>query len=109
MREAGDSETATFIEEYADYLESHIEDWTLTTTGSLLEGQSSYYLRILPEQVGQQNPAEDKEERILNIANHAPGEESDFPARDVVDGDFWNWSATAFAVRKTRTSLQPSR
>ena len=47
---------AAFIEEYADYLESHIEDWTLTTTGSLLEGESSYYMRILPEQIGQQNP-----------------------------------------------------
>ena len=88
MREAGDDETAAFIEEYADYLESHIEDWTLTTTGSLLDGESSYYMRILPEQVGQQNPAEDKEERILHIANHAPGEESDFPARNVVDGGF---------------------
>ena len=88
VREAGDNETAAFIEEHADYLESHIEDWTLTTTGSLLEGESSYYMRILPEQVGQQNPAEDKEERTLHIANHAPGEESDFPARNVVDGGF---------------------
>jgi glucoamylase len=86
MREAGDNETAAFIEQYADYLESHIEDWTLTTTGSLLGGVTSYYMRILPEQVGQQNPAEDKEGRILHIANHAPGEESDFPARNIVDG-----------------------
>jgi len=88
VREAGDNETAAFIEEYADYLESHIEDWTLTTTGSLLEGVTNHYMRILPEQVGQQNPAEDKEGRILHIANHAPGEESDFPARNIVDGGF---------------------
>jgi glucoamylase len=88
MREAGDKAAAKFIEEYADYLESHIEDWTLTTTGSLLKGESTYYMRILPEQVGQQNPAEDKESRILHIANHAPGEESDFPARNIVDGGF---------------------
>ena len=88
MREAGETKAAAFIEQYADYLESHIEDWTLTTTGSLLEGESSYYMRILPEQVGQQKPAEDKEEHILHIANHAPGEESDFPARNVVDGGF---------------------
>jgi glucoamylase len=88
MREAGDNAAAAFIEEYADYLESHIEDWTLTTTGSLLQGENSYYMRILPEHVGQQNPAEDKEERILHIANHALGEESDFPARNVVDGGF---------------------
>src|SRR5208282_2082159 len=63
IREAGDNEAAAFIEEYADYLESHIEDWTLTKTGSLLEGETSYYMRILPEQVGQKNPAENKEER----------------------------------------------
>jgi len=88
VREAGDNDTAAFIEEYADYLESHIEDWTLTTTGTLIEGESTYYMRILPEQVGQQNPAEDKEERILHIANHAPGEECDFPAQNVVDGGF---------------------
>ncbi len=88
IREAGDNAAAAFIEEYADYLESHIEDWTLTTTGSLLKGESTYYMRILPEQVGQQNPAEDKESRILHIANHAPGEESDFPARNIVDGGF---------------------
>jgi glucoamylase len=88
VREAGDDETANFIEEYADYLEAHIEEWTLTTSGSLLEGQSQYYMRILPEQEGQENPAEDKDARILHIANLAPGEESDFAARDVVDGGF---------------------
>jgi glucoamylase len=45
-------------------------------------------MRILPEQVGQENPAEDKESRVLHIANHAPGEQADFPARDIVDGGF---------------------
>ena len=38
FRERGDEETATFIEEYADYLESHLEDWTVTTKGSLVKG-----------------------------------------------------------------------
>jgi len=88
LREDGDEEGAAFIEEYADYLESHLEEWTLTTTGSLLEGVSTYYMRILPEQVGQENPAEGKESRILHIANRAPGEASDYPARNVVDGGF---------------------
>jgi glucoamylase len=45
-------------------------------------------MRILPEQIGQEHPAEDKDSRLLHIANHAPGEQSDFPARDVVDGGF---------------------
>ena len=88
FRKYGDQETATFIEEYADYLEAHIEDWTLTTTGSLVKGISTYYMRILPEEVGAEQPAENKESRILHIANHAPGEQSDFPACNVVDGGF---------------------
>jgi glucoamylase len=88
FRKRGDAATAAFIEEYADYLESHIEDWTQTTTGSLVEGTSTYYMRILPEQVGQVRPAEDKESRVLHIANRAPGEQCDFPARNVVDGGF---------------------
>lgn len=88
IRERGNKETAAFIEEYADYLEAHLEDWTVTTTGSLVEGTCTYYMRILPEQVGQRHPAEDKESRVLHIANHAPGEQSDFPARNIVDGGF---------------------
>lgn len=86
FHERGDEEAATFVEEYADYLEVHVEDWTVTTTGSLVEGISTYYMRLLPEQVGQAHPAEDKESRVLHIANHAPGEQSEFPARNVVDG-----------------------
>ena len=88
MRARGEDEAACFVEEYADYLEAHIEEWLVTNTGSLLEGVSTYYMRILPEQVGQQHPAEDKESRVLHIANLAPGQQSDFPARNVVDGGF---------------------
>jgi glucoamylase len=84
----GDEATATFIEEYADYLEAHVEEWTTTTKGSLVEGTPTYYMRILPEEVGQKHPAEDKESRVLHIKNHAPDENADFPARDVVDGGF---------------------
>ena len=34
-RERGEEATATFLEEYADFLESHLEEWTTTTEGSL--------------------------------------------------------------------------
>ncbi len=88
FRRRGDRETATFIGQYADYLEGHVEEWTLTKTGSLVEGISTYYMRILPEEVGSEQPAENKESRMLHIANRAPGEKSDFPASNVVDGGF---------------------
>lgn len=38
FHEIGNHEAATFVEGYADYLEAHIEEWTTTTTGTLLDG-----------------------------------------------------------------------
>ena len=86
FRERGDADTADFLQDHADHLEGHLEEWTVTTTGTL--GTGPYYMRILPEAVGQEHPAEDKEARVLRIANRAPGEPDEFPARDVVDGGF---------------------
>ena len=88
MRVRGEEEAAKFVEEHADYLEEHLEEWLVTNNGSLLPGVSRYYMRILPEQVGEKHPAENKEARMLHIANLAPDQQSDFPARDVVDGGF---------------------
>src|SRR6202042_1998778 len=51
-------------------------------------GAGPYYMRILPELAGGEHPAEDKESRLLRIANCAPGARDEFPARDVVDGGF---------------------
>jgi glucoamylase len=86
FRDRGDMGTAGFIQDQADHLEDHLEEWTVTSAGTL--GEGPYYMRILPEQVGEQHPAEDKESRVLRIANCAPGATNEFPARDVVDGGF---------------------
>ncbi len=88
FRKKGDEETAAFVEEYADFLESHIEDWTVTKQGSLVPGITEYYIRILPENVGDEHPAENPETRILHIKNIPAGKQSDFPAKNVVDGGF---------------------
>jgi glucoamylase len=88
FRARGDETTAAFTEEYADFLESHIEDWTVTKEGSLCPGISQYYRRILPEHVGDAHPAEDPEKRALKIKNIPSGQQSEFPANDVVDGGF---------------------
>ena len=37
-----------FLEEYADFLESHVEAWTVTTRGTLVPGIDRHYIRILP-------------------------------------------------------------
>src|SRR5581483_1287385 len=88
FREKGDEKTAAFVEEYADLLESHIEDWTVTNEGSLHPGITEYYMRILPENVGAESPAENPEGRTLKIKNLRSDQQSEFPAKDVVDGGF---------------------
>jgi glucoamylase len=88
FRDRGDTASAEFAEEYADYLESHIEDWTVTNQGSICPGINRHYIRILPEQVGDANHAENPESRTLQIKNIPYGQPSEFPAKDVVDGGF---------------------
>lgn len=88
LRAKGDQEAAKLAEEHADFLESHIEEWTVTSKGTLHPEISKYYMRILPENVGAEHPAENGEARALQIKNGAPGEPSEFAAKDVVDGGF---------------------
>jgi glucoamylase len=87
-RERGDEATAKYLEEYADFLECHIESWTVTTQGALLPGVPRYYIRILPERPDNPNPEEDPNQGDLRIANRQPGVLGLFPAKDVVDAGF---------------------
>ncbi|HXP09379.1 MAG TPA: glycoside hydrolase family 15 protein, partial [Acidobacteriaceae bacterium] len=48
VRANGAAEFAIFLEEHADWIESHLEEWTVTHDGQLLPGVSRYYMRIRP-------------------------------------------------------------
>ena len=87
-RSRGENAVAQFAEDYADFLESHIERWTVTTAGTLLVDVPRHYIRIHPIAVGDVVPNEDPNEGILTIANSAPGELLQVPAKDVVDAGF---------------------
>jgi glucoamylase len=87
-RERGDPATAKYLEEYADFLECHVESWTVTTQGTLLPGVPRHYLRILPERADNPIPDEDPNQGNIAIANLAPGAQHVFPAKEVVDAGF---------------------
>jgi len=87
-RERGDEATATFLEEYADFLECHIEAWMATTEGTLVPGISRHYIRILPVDVNDPFPHEDPSLGFLALANRPPGTPWKFPAKEIVDGGF---------------------
>ena len=44
----GDKHTADFVRTHADFLESHVEKWTVTTQGTLVPGITRHYIRINP-------------------------------------------------------------
>lgn len=87
-RERGDENTAQFIEEYADFLESHIEAWTVTTEGTLVAQIKRHYIRINPVDIHNPQPNEDPNQGMLTIANRPPGSQWQFPAKEIVDAGF---------------------
>ena len=87
-RDRGDEATAAFLQQHADFLEAHVEAWTVTTEGTLLPGVGRHFIRITPVDPDDAERDEDPNAGVLQIRNRLPGERFAFPARDVVDAGF---------------------
>ncbi|HZY62211.1 MAG TPA: glycoside hydrolase family 15 protein [Edaphobacter sp.] len=81
-------EMADFLEKYADWLESHLDEWTTTTEGTLCPGIKYHYVRINPPAPGE--PFHNSEIPVgsIRIANRGPNEQNVFEAREIIDGGF---------------------
>lgn len=99
----GDQSMAVFIEEYADFLESHIERWTVTTQGTLVRETPKHYIRINPVDINNLEPYEDPNFGVLSVRNRRPGERIDFPAKEVVDAGFLE--LVRYGIRSPRDTL----
>jgi glucoamylase len=87
-RSRGDNETASYLEEYADFLESKVDELTCTTMGSLVPGITRHYIRINPVDINNPVQGEDPNEAVLTLANQPPNGRYEYPARDIVDAGF---------------------
>ncbi len=76
--------TADFILTYADWLAAHLEEWTVTTQGELVEGYHRHYIRINPTDPQKPDPHADPNTTMIQLANGA----GLHPARTIVGGDF---------------------
>jgi glucoamylase len=83
-KQDGDTATADFVLQYADWLAAHIEEWTVTTAGELVEGFPRHYVRINPTDHEAPDPHADPNTTVLAIPNGG----GIHPARNVVGGDF---------------------
>ena len=63
---------------------AHIEEWTVTTQGELVEGFPRHYVRINPADPGAPDPHADPNTTTIQVANGG----GLHPARNVVSGDF---------------------
>jgi glucoamylase len=89
MARAHDSaEMAEFLEEYADWMEKHLEDWTVTNNGVLHPEIKRHYMRVRPPEKGEAYACESCGDEIIRLANRLPGTRTEFEAREIVDAGF---------------------
>ena len=81
-------ELAVFLEEYADWIEGHLEDWTVTNQGVLLPGVTRHYMRIRPPESGEAYACEECGKETIRLQNRPPGTRTEFEAREIIDAGF---------------------
>ncbi len=87
-RSFGSSELGSFLEDYADWIEAHLDEWTTTKQGMLDPDVSHHYMRIRPPAEGEPFHNDSIPLGDIFIANREPGEQATFEARSVIDGGF---------------------
>ena len=81
-------ELAVFYEEFADWIEGHLEDWTVTNQGVLLPEIKRHYMRIRPPEEGEAYHCESCGDEVIHLNNRPPGTRASFQAREIIDGGF---------------------
>ena len=89
----GDSHTAEFVRTYADFLESHVEKWTVTNHGTLVPGIARHYIRINPASECRRAPSETKIRTRENWRwpTRNPATVTSTRRTRLWMPDFWNW------------------
>ncbi|MFP5276789.1 MAG: glycoside hydrolase family 15 protein [Acidobacteriota bacterium] len=89
MARACESDTVgQFLEEFADWIEGHLEDWTVTSNGVLHPEIKRHYMRLRPPECGAAYAHESCGKETLTLANRPPGTRYEFEAREIIDAGF---------------------
>jgi glucoamylase len=87
-RAHGAEDLGKFLEEYADWIEANLDEWTATNDGVLLPSVKRHYMRIWPPAAGEPFHNDSVPEGFLNINNRGPGEQHVYDAREIIDHGF---------------------
>jgi glucoamylase len=69
-------ELGCFLEDYADWIEAHLDEWTTTDDGYLLPGVKRHYMRIRPPAPGEPFHNPNIPPGFIQLANREPGEQT---------------------------------
>jgi len=83
-----EEDMASFLESYADFLHSHLEEWMVTNKGTLVRGIPRHFVRINPARPGQAADPGAVDSAMVQIANQPAGSPASYPAREIVDAGF---------------------
>lgn len=103
IRQRGDVTTADFVQDYADFLERNVENWTVTTQGTLVPDIPRHFIRIHPVDMNDPQPEEDPNAGILFVTNRPPGSETGFAAKNIISPDFLE--LVRYGIRKPGDTL----
>ncbi|MGA7110014.1 MAG: glycoside hydrolase family 15 protein [Terracidiphilus sp.] len=81
-------ELAAYYEDFADWIEHHLEDWTVTNDGVLVPEVRRHYMRIRPPEQGEAYACESCGKERIHLNNRPPGTRDMFEAREIIDGGF---------------------
>jgi glucoamylase len=81
-------ELAVFLQEYADWIEKHLEDWTVTNEGVLHPSVPRHYMRVRPPERGEAYACESCGVETIRLQNRPPGTRVEFEAREIIDAGF---------------------
>ncbi len=78
--EQGQSNTAAFLESYADFLAAHLKEWTVTSKG--------YFARLNPARPGEVASPGAVDRASITLTSQPPGHSGVFRAAEIVDAGF---------------------
>ena len=82
------AEMGEFLEEFADWVEGHLENWTVTNDGVLHPEIKRHYMRIAPPKCGEAYAYQSCGKEGIRLSNRPPGARYEFEPREIVDAGF---------------------
>lgn len=69
-------------------LRRRLEEWTVTSKGSLVPGVSRHFVRLNPASRGEATSPGAVDSAMLTLVDQPPGSPVSYPAREIVDAGF---------------------